>query len=62
MVHLAWKIKELSELNDQGRSLHSTTNVFTAQLTGECIWIEDNILSRLKSICQEVATFIKDQH
>ena len=59
MVHLAWKIKELSELNDQGRSLISTINVLTAKLAGECNWIEDNIPSQLKSIRQEVATFIK---
>jgi len=59
MVHLAWKIKELSELNDQGRSLHSTINVLIAKLAGECSWIEDNIPSQLKSIRQEVATFIK---
>jgi len=30
MINLAWKVKELSELNEQRRSLHSAMNVLTA--------------------------------
>ena len=43
MINLAWKVKELSELNEQRRSLHSAMNVLTAQLAEECNWIGDNI-------------------
>jgi len=58
MVHLAWKIKQLSKLNEQERLLHSTITVLTAK-SGECRWIEENIPSQLKSVRQKVATFIK---
>ena len=59
MVTLAWKIKELNELNHQGRSLHSAIGALSAKLSGECRWIEDNIPSQLKDIRKQLAVFIK---
>jgi len=43
MITLARKIKELNELNDQGRTLHSAIGALSAKLTGECRWIDNNI-------------------
>ena len=59
MASLAWKIKELSELNEQIRTLHLTTGVLSAKLTIECRWIEDNIPSLLMDIRKQLAVFIK---
>ena len=59
MVSLAWKIKELSELNEQGRSLNSAIGILATKLTGECRWIEDNIRSKLKEIRVQLAVFVK---
>ena len=59
MVTLAWKIKELDELNQQGRTLHSAIGVLPAKLTGECRWIDENISSQLKDIRKQLAVFIK---
>ena len=59
MVTLACKIKELDELNQQGRTLHSAIGVLSAKLTGECRWIDENIPSQLKDIRKQLAVFIK---
>ena len=50
LVSLAWKIKELSELNENGRALHTAISAIVTKLTWQCRWIEDNIPSKLKEI------------
>lgn len=42
LVSLAWKIKELSQLNEDGRTIHTMIGVLTTKLTGQWRWIEDN--------------------
>ena len=59
LVSLAWKIKELSELNENGRALHTVISAIVTKLTGQCRWIEDNIPSQLKEIRQKLTAFIK---
>ena len=59
LAALAWKIKELSELNENGRMLHTAIGAITTKLTGQCRWIQDNIPSQLKEIRQKLIMFIK---
>ena len=59
LAALAWKIKKLSELNENGRMLHTVIGAITTKLTGQCRWIQDNIPSQLKEIRQKLIMFIK---
>lgn len=60
MISLAWKIKELSDLNETGRQLRVDINGLIERLRDEhCDWREANIPRRLATIRQRVVTFIR---
>ena len=60
MIILAWKIKELSELDDIGRKCYRDTDNLTCRIDrNACLWQDENIPKKLKSIRQKLITFIK---
>lgn len=58
LIILAWKVKELTELNENGRQLHRDVNVLISKM-GQDTHIEDNIPSQLKNVRQQLVSFIK---
>ena len=56
----SWKIKELGDLNEMGRSVHSEVNVLSSRLeAGQCLWEEENIPRKLVDIRKKLSSFIK---
>jgi len=56
---LSWKVKELNELGEVGRSLHSEVNQLRQDVqSDQCIWRGDNIPRQLKNIRDKVVAFI----
>ena len=58
MIILAWKVKELTELNENGRQLHSDINLFINKM-GQDTHLEENIPSQLSNVRQKLVSFIK---
>ena len=56
MITLSWKVKELTELNENGRQLHRDTTSFKTKLEEHA---EDNIPSQLCSFRHKLVCFIK---
>ena len=59
MINLTWKIKELSDLNQNGRKIFSQVNLIISKLPTEECDRNDNIPRNLHEIRQKVCTFIK---
>ena len=58
MIILTWKVKELTELNENGRQLHSNIN-FLINKMGQDTHLEENIPSQLSNVRQKLVSFIK---
>ena len=56
LIILSWKVKELTELNENGRQLHRDTTSLINKVE-ECA--EDNIPSQLCSFHHKLVSFIK---
>ena len=59
MVILAWKIKELTELNETGRQLFSEIKLLKDKIQRDNLETEGNIPSQLQSVRQRLVTLIK---
>lgn len=60
LIILAWKIKELAELNENGRKLHSDINLLINNIEqGRHLQVQDNIPHQLMVIHQKLINFIK---
>ena len=60
LINLAWKIKELSELDDISRKCYRDMEDLARRIDeNACLWQEENIPKKLKSIRQKLITFIK---
>ena len=60
MIKLAWKIKELSELDDNGRKCYRDVEILTCRIDQNvCSWQDENVPKKLKSIRQTLVKFIK---
>ena len=60
LITLAWKVKELTELNDNGRKLHSDINHLINKIEqGRHLQVQENIPSQLMMIRQKLVSFIK---
>ena len=57
-IILAWKVKELNELNENGRQLHSDINLLINKM-GQDTHLEENIPSQLSNVRQKLVSFIK---
>ena len=58
LIILAWKVKELTELNENGRQLHRDINILINKM-GQDTHVEDNIPSQLSYVRQKLHSFIK---
>ena len=58
LIILTWKVKELTELNENGRQLHSNIN-FLINKMGQDTHLEENIPSQLSNVRQKLVSFIK---
>ncbi|XP_065899778.1 uncharacterized protein [Dysidea avara] len=59
VIVLAWKVKELTELNENGRELHRCTSCLLRKIEGHDVQVEDNVPSQLSKLRQELTSFIK---
>ena len=60
LMNLAWEIKELTELNDNGRSLLVELRSLTNKLEDKnCDRTKENISRQLSTVRQKLRTFIK---
>ena len=60
MINLAWKIKELSELDDIDRKCYRDMDSLAGKIDqNACLWQDKNAPRQLKSIRQKLTTFIK---
>ena len=60
LITLAWKVKELTELNDNGRKLHSDINHLINKIEqGRHLQVQENIPSQLMMNRQKLVSFIK---
>ncbi|XP_065887166.1 uncharacterized protein [Dysidea avara] len=60
LINLSWKIKELGDLNEMGRSLHTEVNLLYSRLeAGQCFWEQENIPRLLTDIRKKLRSFIK---
>ena len=60
LIKLSWKIKELGDLNEMGRKLHSNIDVLSTKIgENHSSWLQDNIPSQLKDIHNNLVTFIR---
>ena len=58
LIVLSWKVKELSDLNVTGRSLHSEiTQLNSSTQQGDSIRREDNVLKHLSNFQQRMVAF-----
>jgi len=59
LILLSWKVKELNELGETGRCLHSEINQLRQIVQNDqCNWREDNIPRQLSNIRDKVVAFI----
>lgn len=58
LIILAWKVKELTELNENGRQLHRDINILINKM-GQDTHVEDNIPSILSDVRQKLHSFTK---
>ena len=58
MINLSWKIKELDELSEIGRKLHAEIEGLSKRLD-YCLWKQENIPKRLKSLRKDMVSVIK---
>ena len=60
LINLSWKLKELGDLNEMGRKLHSDIDVLSAKIgEHQHSWQQDNIPSQLKEIRTNLVAFIR---
>jgi len=60
LINLSWKIKELGDLNEMGRKLHSNIDVLLMKVgENHSLWVQDNVPSQLKGIRKDLVSFIK---
>ena len=60
LINLAWKMNELSMLNENGRKLLVDTKCLVDKFQNPCCdWVEGNIPRQLSSLQQRVTTFIR---
>ena len=60
LINLAWKIKEVTELDEMGRCCYREINAIVNRIEhDDCLWEEENIPRQLKNIRQRLITFIK---
>ena len=59
MIILAWRIKELTELNEVGRQFFNEIKLFGDMMQNQSIEMEVNVPSQLRSIRKRLVTFIK---
>ena len=59
LITLAWKVKELSELNEIGRKLFAdVTRLVTEIKSNDSVWVETNIPSQLSHIGSSLVSLI----
>ena len=60
LINLAWKIKEVSELDEIGRQCYREISTLASRIElNHYLWEEENIPRQIKNIRQRVITFIK---
>ncbi|XP_065917202.1 uncharacterized protein [Dysidea avara] len=59
LIVLAWKVKELTELNENGRELHRSAGCLLRKIEGHDVELEDNVPSQLNKLRQKLVNFIK---
>jgi len=60
MINLSWKIKELDDMNNIGRSLCAEVDRLSKRMeAGQCLWEQENIPRSLAEIRKNLITFIK---
>ena len=60
LTTLAWKVKELEDLQKQGRGLVIEVDSLTTRLSdGSCDLIQENIARRLTSLRKELSSFVQ---
>jgi len=60
MITLSWKIKELGDLNDMGKLLHTEIDGLLRRMKARhCSWEQENIPRSLSEIRKNLTTFIK---
>ena len=60
MINLSWKIKELGDLNDMGRLLHTEIDGLLRRMkAGHCLWEQENVPRCFSEIRKKLTTFIK---
>jgi len=59
LIVLAWKVKELTELDENGRELHRTAGCLLRKIEGHNVQVEDNVPSQLSQLRQKLVCFIK---
>ena len=58
LVYLAWKVKELSDLNESGRKLSVDVKCLLDKVQ-DLNWVRDNVPRRLSVLRQRIITFIR---
>ena len=59
LITLSWKVKELGDLNETGRCLHSEVIQLSNSIQqGICRWREDNVPKQLSGIRERMVAFI----
>jgi len=59
LIVLSWKVKELNDLGQTGRSLHSEVCQLRHNIQqGQCRWREDNVPRQLKVLRDKTVAFI----
>ena len=52
LINLAWKLKELSDLNEEGRKLNTVISLVVEKLQSECCdVVKDNIPHQMTNVC-----------
>ena len=60
LISLAWKVKEISQLDDMGRKCYRDISSIVEKIErDQDLWQEENIPEQLTSIRQSLISFIK---
>ena len=59
LVYLAWKLKELTDLNEEGRELCTIISSLTEKLQDDCDIVAENVPRQVTTTCQKVYSFIR---
>ncbi|XP_065893229.1 uncharacterized protein [Dysidea avara] len=60
LINLAWKVKELSELNEMGRKLYANITQLIAKINhNDAVWEVENVPCQLSIIRKDLVIFIK---